>query len=119
MSTEGCADPDWLRATSKGSTDDSQRSGTPVPAALRRGRSGLGGPQVRVPPTSDNTEVSTMLRFKLGALIGFGIGWAVGSGRAAEFWNDFRGTSRPQAGPRPTETVTSGMTTRREAAAGS
>lgn len=64
-----------------------------------------------------------MLRFKLGALIGFGIGWAVGSGRAAEFWNEISGSrggaSRSPAGPRPTESVTSDMTARREAAAGS
>jgi hypothetical protein len=64
-----------------------------------------------------------MLRFKLGALIGFGIGWAVGSGRAAEFWNEISGSgggaSRPQAGTRPTEAVTSDMTARRESAVGS
>jgi hypothetical protein len=64
-----------------------------------------------------------MLRFKLGALIGFAIGWAVGSGRAAEFWNEIsgsrRGSSRSPTGPRPTETVSSGMTARREASAGS
>jgi hypothetical protein len=64
-----------------------------------------------------------MLRFKLGALIGFGIGWAVGSGRAAEFWNEIAGSrggaSRPQTGSRPTESVTSDMTARREAAVGS
>jgi hypothetical protein len=29
-------------------------------------------------------------KFKLGLLIGAGIGWAVGSGRAAEFWNQFQ-----------------------------
>ena len=29
-----------------------------------------------------------MMRFKLGVLLGFGAGWAVGSGRAAEFWHD-------------------------------
>jgi len=33
-------------------------------------------------------EVTTMMRFKLGLLLGFGAGWAVGSGRAAEFWHD-------------------------------
>jgi hypothetical protein len=64
-----------------------------------------------------------MLRFKLGALIGFGIGWAVGSGRAAEFWNEISGSqggaSRLQAGTRPTESVTSDMTARRESAVGS
>jgi len=27
-----------------------------------------------------------MVKFKLGALLGFAAGWAVGSGRAAEFW---------------------------------
>jgi hypothetical protein len=27
-----------------------------------------------------------MVKFKLGALFGFAAGWAVGSGRAAEFW---------------------------------
>jgi hypothetical protein len=29
-----------------------------------------------------------MMRFKLGALLGFAAGWAVGSGRAAEFWEE-------------------------------
>jgi hypothetical protein len=31
-----------------------------------------------------------MLKFKVGALLGFGIGWAVGSGKAAAFWEDIR-----------------------------
>jgi hypothetical protein len=29
-----------------------------------------------------------MMRFKLGLLLGFGAGWAVGSGRASEFWRE-------------------------------
>jgi hypothetical protein len=32
-------------------------------------------------------EVANMLKFKLGLLLGFGAGWAVGSGRAADFWS--------------------------------
>jgi hypothetical protein len=31
-----------------------------------------------------------MTKFKLGAMIGFGVGWAVGSGRAAELWDQLQ-----------------------------
>jgi hypothetical protein len=31
-----------------------------------------------------------VLRFKLGALVGFALGWAVGSGRASEFFEQLR-----------------------------
>jgi hypothetical protein len=31
-----------------------------------------------------------VLRFKLGALFGFALGWAVGSGRANEFFDQLR-----------------------------
>lgn len=61
-----------------------------------------------------------MLRFKLGVLIGFVIGWAVGTGKAAELWNEISnsrpGSSRLHTAPAPTESVSSGMTARREAA---
>jgi hypothetical protein len=31
-----------------------------------------------------------MLKFKVGVLLGFGAGWAVGSGRASEFWSQIQ-----------------------------
>jgi hypothetical protein len=41
-----------------------------------------------------------MLRFKLGALMGFGLGWLVGTGRAAKLWDEFQGSAvgRKQSG---------------------
>ena len=49
-----------------------------------------------------------MLRFKLGAILGFAAGWAVGSGRAIEMWQRLRSNRRrrpPRGGrlpvPRP------------------
>ena len=35
-----------------------------------------------------------MLRFKLGAILGFAAGWAVGSGRANEMWQRMRASGR-------------------------
>jgi hypothetical protein len=54
-----------------------------------------------------------MLKFKLGVLIGFALGWAVGTGRAEEFWKEFWGSrGRPPTsatGPTgPRTTVSSG-----------
>jgi hypothetical protein len=43
-----------------------------------------------------------VLRFKLGALFGFALGWAVGSGRANEFFEQLR--ERAPAGRRVGET---------------
>jgi hypothetical protein len=31
-----------------------------------------------------------MSKFKLGAIVGFVVGWAVGSGRAAELWDQLQ-----------------------------
>ena len=42
-----------------------------------------------------------MTKFKLGALLGFGVGWAVGSGRAADLWNQLQ-TSMARREPGPT-----------------
>jgi hypothetical protein len=39
-----------------------------------------------------------MLKFKLGALVGFGLGWLVGSGRAAKLWDDLQGSAADRAG---------------------
>jgi hypothetical protein len=47
----------------------------------RPGRSGTRGRR---------QEVLDVLRFKLGALFGFALGWAVGSGRASEFFEQLR-----------------------------
>jgi hypothetical protein len=42
-----------------------------------------------------------MLKFKLGALIGFAVGWMVGTGRAAKLWDEFQHTAvrRKETGP--------------------
>jgi hypothetical protein len=42
-----------------------------------------------------------MLKFKLGALIGFAAGWMVGTGRAAKLWDEFQNSavSRKDTGP--------------------
>ncbi len=42
-----------------------------------------------------------MTKFKLGAVLGFGVGWAVGSGRAADLWNQLQ-TSVARREPVPT-----------------
>jgi hypothetical protein len=48
-----------------------------------------------------------MLKFKLGLLLGFAAGWAVGTGRAAELWDQMqRG-----AGRRVDDAVPTGATT--------
>jgi len=39
-----------------------------------------------------------VLRFKLGALFGFALGWAVGSGRAKEFLEQLRAPSDRRVG---------------------
>jgi hypothetical protein len=40
-------------------------------------------------PGADATEVP-MRKFRLGALIGFAVGWAVGTGRATQLWQRAR-----------------------------
>ena len=42
-----------------------------------------------------------MLKMKLGALLGFAAGWAVGSGKAKQFWEELQGKSRPARGDFP------------------
>ena len=32
-----------------------------------------------------------MLKFKVGLMFGFALGWAVGSGKAKQFWEDMQG----------------------------
>ena len=61
-----------------------------------------------------------MLKMKLGALLGFAAGWAVGSGKAKQFWEELQdkqasGSTAPQQSP------LGDVTSRRsqEAAAGS
>jgi len=39
-----------------------------------------------------------VLRFKLGALFGFALGWAVGSGRANEFFQQMRAPADERVG---------------------
>jgi hypothetical protein len=41
-----------------------------------------------------------MMRFKLGLLLGFGAGWAVGTGRAAEFWREVQDRASSRTGSR-------------------
>jgi hypothetical protein len=64
-----------------------------------------------------------MLKMKLGALLGFAVGWAVGSGKAKQFWEEFQGksTTRPATGPQRDHTAVGDVAARRsqEAAAGS
>jgi hypothetical protein len=63
-----------------------------------------------------------MLKMKLGALLGFAAGWAVGSGKAKEFWEELQGkSSHPPTGPRRDQSGVGDVTARRsqEAAAGS
>jgi len=64
-----------------------------------------------------------MLKMKLGALLGFAIGWAVGSGKAKEYWEELQGKSatRPATGSQRDQSAFGDVTTRRsqEAAAGS
>jgi hypothetical protein len=54
-----------------------------------------------------------MLRFKLGLMAGFGIGWAVGSGKAASMMEELR--QRWAASPRDplASTTTSAVSTER------
>jgi hypothetical protein len=42
-----------------------------------------------------------MFKFKMGALLGFAAGWAVGSGRAAEFWDQIQRRTSTQGTPSP------------------
>jgi hypothetical protein len=64
-----------------------------------------------------------MLKMKLGALLGFAAGWAVGTGKAKQFWEELQGKSAnrsanaPQRDQSPLEDVTSRRS--QEAAAGS
>jgi len=48
-----------------------------------------------------------MMKFKLGLLLGFGAGWAVGSGRATELLHDIQDRASARAGSDggPTGTV--------------
>jgi hypothetical protein len=39
-----------------------------------------------------------VLKFKLGGLLGFALGWAVGSGRAGEFLDQLRGPADRRVG---------------------
>jgi hypothetical protein len=43
-----------------------------------------------------------VLKLKLGAMFGFALGWLVGSGRAAELWDQFQGNSGRKPVPTPT-----------------
>jgi hypothetical protein len=38
-----------------------------------------------------------VLKFQLGGLLGFALGWAVGSGRATELWEQLRGPADGRA----------------------
>jgi hypothetical protein len=38
---------------------------------------------------------------KLGAILGFALGWLVGSGRAAELWGQFQGSTGRKPVPTP------------------
>jgi hypothetical protein len=60
-----------------------------------------------------------MLKMKLGALFGFAVGWAVGSGKAKQFWEEFQGKSASES--QLGHSAVGDVTTRRsqEAAAGS
>ena len=63
-----------------------------------------------------------MLKLKLGLLIGFAAGWAVGSGKAAELWAELQGKPAPRAATGPQRESSVGDVTSRlsqEAAAGS
>ncbi|HKA03781.1 MAG TPA: hypothetical protein VKD67_05610 [Acidimicrobiales bacterium] len=42
-----------------------------------------------------------MLKFKMGALLGFAAGWAVGSGRASEFWDQVQRRASTSSRPVP------------------
>jgi hypothetical protein len=39
-----------------------------------------------------------MFKFKLGAIVGFGLGWLVGSGRAAKLWDAIHGSATRRSG---------------------
>jgi hypothetical protein len=49
-----------------------------------------------------------MLKFKVGVLLGFALGWAVGSGRASEFWDRIQHNVMPgnkaESGPVASDT---------------
>jgi hypothetical protein len=45
-------------------------------------------------------EVTNMMKFKMGLLLGFGAGWAVGTGRAAEFWREVQDRASTRTGSR-------------------
>jgi hypothetical protein len=57
----------------------------------------LGSRVVRV-QEKNAQEVFVVLRFKLGALFGFALGWAVGSGRANEFFQQMRAPADERVG---------------------
>jgi hypothetical protein len=42
-----------------------------------------------------------VLKMKLGAIFGFALGWLVGSGRAAELWDQFQGSTGRKPVPTP------------------
>ncbi len=64
-----------------------------------------------------------MLRMKLGALLGFALGWAVGTGKAKQFWEELQGkpANSPATGTQRDQSAFGDVTSRRsqEAAAGS
>jgi hypothetical protein len=39
-----------------------------------------------------------MFKMKLGAIVGFALGWLVGSGRAAKLWDQFQEAATRRAG---------------------
>jgi hypothetical protein len=39
-----------------------------------------------------------MFKIKLGAIVGFALGWLVGSGRAAKLWDEIQGSATRRAG---------------------
>ncbi len=64
-----------------------------------------------------------MLKMKLGALLGFAAGWAVGTGKAKEFWEELQGkqATRSATAAQHDRSPLGDVTARRsqEAAAGS
>ncbi len=42
-----------------------------------------------------------MFKMKLGVIVGFALGWLVGSGRAAKLWDQFQEAATSRAGARP------------------
>ena len=59
-----------------------------------------------------------MFKIKLGVIVGFALGWLVGSGRAAKLWDQFQEAASSRAGrTRPVAISGAGRSTDAEAAA--